>query len=63
MLINNFAVTGDYTEYYKIDNLVWNEKKQIFKKSFIKKYSKKLEKSILLTIDRLHKDNSSDDDW
>jgi len=56
-------VGGDYTEYYKIDNVVWNEKKQTFVKSFINKYSKKLETSILLSVERLTKASDEDDDW
>jgi len=61
-LYGGVYVGGDYTEYYKIDVVVWNEKKQTFKKSFIDKYSKKLETSILLSVDRLAK-ASEDDDW
>jgi len=63
VIVGNVVMGGDDTEYYKMDNVVWNEKKQMFRKSFVTKYSKKLEDSILLAIERLHNANSSDDDW
>lgn len=64
VMVGNTFIGGDDTEYYKIDNVTWNEKKQSFKRSFVNNYSKKLEKSIMNAVNRLVEANSSeDDDW
>jgi len=57
------GTTGGSTEYYEMDNRVWNEKRQKFKGAFVKNYSKKIEKSILQAVDRLIKNTESGDDW
>jgi hypothetical protein len=50
-------------EKHKMDNKVWDEGKQTFKNSFVNSYSQLLERSILMTIDRIIQDKESDDDW
>ena len=64
VIVGNTVVGYDDMEYYKIDNITWNEKKQSFKKSFINNYSKKLEESIMRTVRQLiESKNSENDDW
>ena len=64
VMVGGAFIGGDDTEYYEIDNVTWNEKKQSFRGSFVNNYSKKLEKSILNAVNRLVETNSSeDDDW
>ena len=50
-------------EKHKMDNKVWDEGKQTFKNSFVNRYSQLLERSILMTMDRIIQDKESDDDW
>ena len=64
VMVGGAFIGGDDTEYYEIDNVTWNEKKQSFRRSFVNNYSKKLEKSILNAVNRLIETNSSEDgDW
>ena len=63
-VVGGVFIGGSDTEYYEMDNVTWNERKQSFKRAFIKNYSKKLEKSIIQAVQRLRDSNDSEnDDW